>query len=78
MPTTSRWNAGSWTRPRDELSHHQRPSLQCHLPRYLRLDLFEKGNYAEARIYIEEAMKNEGGDSAGIIEHGGDICYMTG
>lgn len=40
--------------------------------------LFEKGNYAEARIYIEEAMKNEGGDSAGIIEHGGDICYMTG
>lgn len=30
------------------------------------------------RIYIEEAMKNEGGDSAGIIEHGGDICYMTG
>lgn len=40
--------------------------------------LFEKGNYAEARIYIEEAMKNEGGDSAGIIEHGGDICYMVG
>lgn len=41
--------------------------------------LFEKGNYAEARIYIDNAMKSEGGDkSDGIVEHCGDIYYMTG
>ena len=39
--------------------------------------LFEKGNYAEARIYI--AMKSEGGDKSDVIvEHCGDIYYMTG
>ena len=41
--------------------------------------LFEKGNYAEARIYIDNAMKSEGGDkSEVIVEHCGDIYYMTG
>ena len=41
--------------------------------------LFEKGNYAEARIYIDNAMKSEGGDkSDAIVEHCGDIYYMTG
>ena len=41
--------------------------------------LFEKGNYAEARIYIDNAMKSEGGvKSDVIVEHCGDIYYMTG
>ena len=41
--------------------------------------LFEKGNYAEARIYIDNAMKREGGDKSDVIvEHCGDIYYMTG
>lgn len=40
--------------------------------------LFEKGSYSEARIYIDDAMLTEEGQSAGIIEHGGDIYYMTG
>ena len=41
--------------------------------------LFEKGNYAEARIYIDNAMKSEGGDKSDVIvEHFGDIYYMTG
>ncbi len=40
--------------------------------------LFEKGSYSEARIYIDNAMLTEEGQSAGIIEHGGDIYYMTG
>ncbi len=40
--------------------------------------LFEKGNYAEARLYIDDAMKNDGGKSDVIIEHCGDIYYMTG
>lgn len=40
--------------------------------------LFEKGNYAEARLYIDDAMKNEGEKSDVIVEHCGDIYYMTG
>ena len=41
--------------------------------------LFEKGNYAEARIYIDNAMKSEGGDKSDVfVEHCGDIYYMTG
>lgn len=40
--------------------------------------LFEKGNYAEARLYIDDAMKNDGGKSDVIVEHCGDIYYMTG
>jgi tetratricopeptide (TPR) repeat protein len=40
--------------------------------------LFEKGNYAEARLYIDDAMKNGGGESSGVAEHCGDIYYMTG
>ena len=41
--------------------------------------LFEKGDYAEARIYIDNAMKSEGGDKSDVIvEHCGDIYYMTG
>ena len=41
--------------------------------------LFEKGNYAEARIYIDNAMKSEGGDkSEVIVENCGDIYYMNG
>lgn len=40
--------------------------------------LFEKGNYAEARIYIDNAMKNDGEKSDMIVEHCGDIYFMTG
>lgn len=40
--------------------------------------LFEKGNYAEARLYIDDAMKNDGAQSDTIVEHCGDIYYMTG
>lgn len=40
--------------------------------------LFEKERYAEARIYIDEAMKNGGDKSAVIVEHCGDIYYMLG
>ena len=40
--------------------------------------LFEKGRYTEARIYIDEAMKNGGEESATIVEHCGDIYYMLG
>ena len=40
--------------------------------------LFEKGRYTEARIYIDEAMKNGGDASATIVEHCGDIYYMLG
>lgn len=40
--------------------------------------LFEKGNYAEARLYIDDAMKSDGAKSDVIVEHCGDIYYMTG
>ncbi len=40
--------------------------------------LFEKGNYAEARIYIDNAMKNDGEKSDVIVEHCGNIYFMTG
>ena len=40
--------------------------------------LFEKGRYTEARIYIDEAMKNGGDQSAVIVEHCGDIYFMLG
>jgi Tfp pilus assembly protein PilF len=41
--------------------------------------LFIKGNYAEARIYIDEAMKaEEGNQSDVVVEHCGDIYYMNG
>jgi tetratricopeptide (TPR) repeat protein len=40
--------------------------------------LFEKGNYAEALIYIDDAIKNGGESSDTIVEHCGDIYYMNG
>lgn len=40
--------------------------------------LFEKGNYAEARLYIDDAMKNDKEKSDVVVEHCGDIYYMTG
>ncbi len=41
--------------------------------------LFEKGRYSEARIYIDEAIKNGAGDdSSTVLEHCGDIYYMCG
>ena len=40
--------------------------------------LFEKGNYAEARLYIDDAIKSDEEKSDVIIEHCGDIYYMTG
>ena len=54
------------------------PTTATYLDTYAWI-LFEKGNYAEARIYIDNAMKSEGGDKSDVIvEHCGDIYYMTG
>ncbi len=41
--------------------------------------LFEKGRYAEAKIYMDDAIKNGAGeDSSVVLEHCGDIYYMNG
>ena len=40
--------------------------------------LFEKGKYAEARIYIDQAMQNGGAESSVVVEHCGDIYYLCG
>ena len=53
------------------------PNNSTYLDNYAWI-LFEKGNYAEARIYIDNAMKNDGEKSDVIVEHCGDIYFMTG
>jgi len=40
--------------------------------------LFEKGKYAEARIYIDQALQNGGDKSSVVVEHGGDIYFLNG
>ena len=40
--------------------------------------LFQKGKYAEAKIYIDDALKNGGEESEVIVEHSGDIYYFNG
>lgn len=40
--------------------------------------LFEKGNYTEARIYIDHAMKSEEPQSSVVVEHCGDIHFKSG
>ena len=40
--------------------------------------LFMKGNYTEARIYIDNAIKSDEEKSADVIEHAGDIYFMSG
>ena len=39
--------------------------------------LFEKGKYAEARVYIDQALQNGGDKSSVVVEHCGDIYWMT-
>ena len=40
--------------------------------------LFQQKRYAEARIYIDQALQNDSDSSAVIIEHGGDIYALSG
>lgn len=40
--------------------------------------LFIKKKYKEAKIYIDDAMKNGGNTQTAVVEHCGDIYYMNG
>lgn len=40
--------------------------------------LFEKGDYVQARLFIDDALKSGGDESDVIVEHAGDIYYMSG
>lgn len=40
--------------------------------------LFEKRKYTEARVYIDNAIKNDTEKSSVLLEHGGDIYFMNG
>lgn len=40
--------------------------------------LFEKGDYVQARLFIDDALKNDAEASDVIIEHAGDIYFMSG
>ena len=53
------------------------PSNNTYLDTYAWI-LFEKGKYAEARIYIDQALQNGGDKSSVVVEHCGDIYWMTG
>lgn len=64
----------------EEMSHKTikaEPDNSTYLDTYAWV-FFVKGNYAQARIYIDNALKNGGEESADILEHAGDIYYMTG
>ena len=54
-----------------------KPENKTYLDTYAWI-LFEKGRYTEARIYIEQALRNGGDKSRVIVEHCGDIYYMLG
>lgn len=53
------------------------PSNGTYLDTYAWI-LYEKGKYAEALLYIDQAIKNGGDDSDVVLEHCGDIHYVTG
>ncbi len=53
------------------------PDNETYLDTYAWI-LFEKGRYTEARIYIEQALRNGGEKIRVIVEHCGDIYYMLG
>ncbi len=40
--------------------------------------LYKNGNYADARTWLEKAMKNGGDKSAVILEHYGDVLFKLG
>ncbi|MDL2212517.1 tetratricopeptide repeat protein [Bacteroides sp. OttesenSCG-928-D19] len=64
----------------EEMSYktvRKEPANSTYLDTYAWI-LFIKGNYAEAKLYIDDAMRNGGNDSDVIVEHAGDIYYMTG
>ena len=50
------------------------PNNATYLDTYA-LDSFEKGNYAEARIYIDNAMKSDEEKSDVVCGHCGDIYF---
>lgn len=53
------------------------PDNETYLDTYAWI-LFEKGKYAEARIYIDQALQAGGEISSVVIEHCGDIYYKCG
>ena len=64
----------------EEMSHRTvkaEPTNGTYLDTYAWI-LFEKGKYAEARIYMDQAMQNGGDKSSVVVEHCGDIYYHNG
>lgn len=53
------------------------PSNSTYLDTYAWI-LFEKNKYSQAKIYIDQAIKNEEDKSSVLTEHAGDIYYMCG
>ncbi len=40
--------------------------------------MFQKKNYVEAKIYIDDAYKNGGDKNDVVVEHCGDIYFFNG
>ena len=55
----------------------QEPTNWTYLDTYAWI-LFKEKRFSEARIYIDEAIKNEGNERPDIVEHAGDIYFHTG
>ena len=52
------------------------PKNATHLDTYAWI-LFMEGRYAEAKIYIEQALQNDSDSNAVITEHAGDILIQN-
>ncbi len=55
----------------------QEPTNSTYLDTYAWV-FFMQGNYTLAKIYIEQALENDKTDSTELLDHYGDILYMTG
>ena len=56
----------------------QEPKNATYLDTYAWV-LFKLGRYAEAKVYIEQALQNNSDSTSHVLfEHAGDICFMAG
>ena len=56
----------------------QEPKNATYLDTYAWV-LFKLGRYAEAKVYIEQALQNDSDSTSHVLfEHAGDICFMAG
>ena len=55
----------------------QEPDNPTYLDTYAWV-FFQQGNYTLAKIYLKSALDKGGNESAALLEHYGDVLFMTG